>query len=335
MAPNKRKRSSTTSSTRKSPKQPRAKIPRIDTAEKKESTDLQINTIINNPGFVHISQKIFGHLDDKSQLNCRLVCKSWKTQMDQPYFWIKKLDQKGQSQNLHNQWIDLLQRLEKKIFFEQELRRCLMKWYGDMDNWNKKVLVGANLVHILAAYGNYNLIKFIDQEENIFTTPKNDGWTPIHLAAANGRAEMFKFMASNVKKPNEPMPADGMTPIHLAAFWGHIEIVKFLAPQIENPNIPNFAGKTPIDLASDEGRIQVLKSLYQISGKKLPSHLRKLDCTLDNDSLPKIHQVPILGEFKLRLHQKCINGQTYLSVYKLQLDRINIKTTESPKPAKI
>ena len=317
MAPNKRKRSSTTSSTRKSPKQPRAKIPRIDTAEKKESTDLQINTIINNPGFVHISQKIFGHLDDKSQLNCRLVCKSWKTQMDQPYFWIKKLDQKGQSKVLRDQWTDLLQRLEKKKFFEQELRRCLMKWYGDMDNWNKSVLIGANIVHILAAYGSYNLMKFISPQEDNFNVPKNDGWTPLHLAAANGKAEMFKYMASNVEKPNAPMPDDGMTPIHLAAFWGHIEIVNFMAPKEENPNVPNFDGKTPIDLAAEEGRIQVLKSLHQIIGKKLPNHLRKLDCTLDNNSLPKVLQVPILGEFKLRLHEKCINGQTYISVFKL------------------
>ena len=49
--------------------------------------------------------------------------------------------------------------LQKKNFFEQELRRCLMKWYRDMDNWNKSVLIGANIVHILAAYGNYNLMK--------------------------------------------------------------------------------------------------------------------------------------------------------------------------------
>ena len=207
-----------------------------------------------------------------------------------------------------------------------------MKWYGDLDNWNKSVLIGASLVHILAAYGNYNLMKFISQsqEKDIFNTPKNDGWTPIHLAAANGKAEMFKFMASNVENPNAPMSADGMTPIHLAAYWGHIEIVKFMGTQVGNPNIPNFDGKTPIDLAAEEGRIQVLKSLYQIIGKKLPSHLRKLDCTFDNNSLPKIFQVPILGEFKLRLHEKCINGQTYLSMFKLQLDRIK---PESPKSA--
>ena len=87
MPPNKRKRSSS----HRSPK-PRAKIPRITEKKESELPITTINTIISNPGFVHISQKIFGFLDDKSQLNCRLVCESWKTQIGKKHA-LKKYDQ--------------------------------------------------------------------------------------------------------------------------------------------------------------------------------------------------------------------------------------------------
>ena len=49
--------------------------------------------------------------------------------MDQPISWIKKLDKGDQSTQLHDAWIDLIQRIEKGFSLEQELIECLMKWY--------------------------------------------------------------------------------------------------------------------------------------------------------------------------------------------------------------
>ena len=73
-----------------------------------------MNSQISNPGFAHITNKILQSLDHQSQLNCRKVSHSFKRQVHQTYFWIKKCDLKGQSQNLHNAWMELLIDVEKR-----------------------------------------------------------------------------------------------------------------------------------------------------------------------------------------------------------------------------
>ena len=62
------------------------------------------------------------------------VCQSLKTHVDQPIFWIQKLDKEGQSKQLHDAWIDLAQRIQKGSLLEHELVKCLMKWYGKQIN---------------------------------------------------------------------------------------------------------------------------------------------------------------------------------------------------------
>ena len=48
--------------------------------------------ITNSLGLQHISESIFEFLDKINLLNCRLVCKSWKKLLNNPNFWLKKLE---------------------------------------------------------------------------------------------------------------------------------------------------------------------------------------------------------------------------------------------------
>ena len=73
----------------------------------------QVNTIIGNPGFPGINQNILFCLDHKSQMAYRQVCQSWKQEMDQPIFWIKKLNLKSHPNKLGNIWIDLVGRIQR------------------------------------------------------------------------------------------------------------------------------------------------------------------------------------------------------------------------------
>ena len=47
-----------------------------------------------NPAFHPLVEKMFGYLDKKNLDNCRLVSKSWKTVLDDPLFWLKKIEVK-------------------------------------------------------------------------------------------------------------------------------------------------------------------------------------------------------------------------------------------------
>ena len=78
---------------------------------KKKIVKPERNIVIGNPGFSGINQNILFCLNHKSQMAFRQVCQSWKEEVDQPLFWIKKLNLK--SQGLGNVWIDLVGRIQK------------------------------------------------------------------------------------------------------------------------------------------------------------------------------------------------------------------------------
>ena len=51
-----------------------------------------MESITKNSGLLHISEKVFKFLDQQSLMDCRMVNKSWKQVLDQPIFWLKKLN---------------------------------------------------------------------------------------------------------------------------------------------------------------------------------------------------------------------------------------------------
>ena len=77
----------------------------------------------------------------------------------------------------------------------------------------------------------------------------NEGYTPLHAAAQNGRIETFNaiIQMANVTDLN-PADYDGMTPLHFAAKHGHIQMVKALLSQVAEKNPVNNKGKTPKEL---------------------------------------------------------------------------------------
>ena len=168
-----------------------------------------------------ICEKIFLLLDDNDLRACRLVCHSWKAQVDYPYFKIKLSKQIGISEELQDTWIELIK--------YGKLPLC-KKWHGKY--WTP--------LHVAA--------------------PDPNGWTPLQRAAQYGSTETFKFLTPKVKNPNAPNP-DGWTALHIAAHKGHTGIFKFLAPQVENANAPNPNGWTTLHIAAQCGSTEIFKFL--------------------------------------------------------------------------
>ena len=96
------------------------------TMGKNKRMEPNLNTVVENPGFSIISRKISLLLDQDTLLSCRLVSQSFRERVDDPYFWIKKLENQDQSTELHDAWIDLLRRVEKGTSLENEVSRCMM-----------------------------------------------------------------------------------------------------------------------------------------------------------------------------------------------------------------
>ena len=184
-----------------------------------------MNSLLNNPGFSQITRKILICLDQENLESCRLVSNSWKFHVDQPCLWIKKLDQKGQSKELHDAWIDSLNRIEEGSSLNQELALCTMIFCQKFHLWKQDQLNGTSPIFIAARYGFTNIVKFMaSYGETLNLNAKMPGrpreWTIMLLAARHGYTEIVKFLAPKVKNPNAPTH-DGWTPIQMAAAYGY------------------------------------------------------------------------------------------------------------------
>ena len=93
-------------------------------------------------GIPFVGQKIFQVLPDEDLKRCRLVCKSWKGLIDDPIFWLKKLNANGQPKKVHQEWLDLIEKakshgvdktkfvssLMTKYFMLQKIRCNSVSW---------------------------------------------------------------------------------------------------------------------------------------------------------------------------------------------------------------
>ena len=75
-------------------------------------TECDTDTIIGNPGFPSINQNILFSMDHNSQMAFRQVCQSWRKQVDQPFFWIKKLNLKRNSREVGKIWIGFVRKIQ-------------------------------------------------------------------------------------------------------------------------------------------------------------------------------------------------------------------------------
>ena len=226
---------------------------------------METKIVIGNPGFSDINQTILSYLDHQSQMVFRQVCQSWKEEVDQPLFWIKKLNLKSYPKGLGNVWIDLVGRIQKGSDLEKDVTECLMKWYGKYQLYAEDALEGMSPTHIAAVFGCTNIVIFVASYTEDVNVPRSDGWTPLHIAAQYGSTEIFKILAPQVENPNDPNP-DELTPLHIAAQYGSTEIFKFLAPQVENPYDPNPFGFTTLQIAKNNNHTEIVEALLQVIG---------------------------------------------------------------------
>ena len=59
--------------------------------------------------FHNIREKIFNFLPTEDILNCRLVNQAWKEILDNPTFWLNKLNANGQPKSVSEAWLSMIE----------------------------------------------------------------------------------------------------------------------------------------------------------------------------------------------------------------------------------
>ena len=96
-----------------------------------------------------------------------------------------------------------------------------------------------------------------------------DGFTPLHLAAINGRKDLCQLIMKNLADKNpestQNVPLFGLTPLHLAAREGHFSICELILKNVGNKNPYDKLRRSPLNMAARRGHLSICHLLYENS----------------------------------------------------------------------
>ena len=92
------------------------------------------NLIENSNLATDIGRKITNLLEMESLQSCRLVNSSMKNMVDDPRFWLQKLDKKGLAKEHLIKWRKLINVVENTDLAEN-VTKCLIKMYQYFSEW--------------------------------------------------------------------------------------------------------------------------------------------------------------------------------------------------------
>ena len=116
-----------------------------------------------------------------------------------------------------------------------------------------------NAMHAASFHGNKECVKYLletSEGHKLVGSKDKDGWTPFHLAAQEGHADVIKCFLSNPRIDVEIINSQAnnkCTPIHTAAWKGEFQMVKLLLDHHADTTLKDSKGWTPLHVASQNG----------------------------------------------------------------------------------
>jgi uncharacterized protein len=102
--------------------------------------------------------------------------------------------------------------------------------------------------------------ELLKNDPNLVFSKDEDGFTPLHLAAANGHTGIVEFLLTTRAEVNSKDNA-GSTPLHQAAAGQHNDIVELLLAQKADVDATDKHGLTPLHYAALSNNQDVVRSL--------------------------------------------------------------------------
>ncbi|KAI8478668.1 hypothetical protein Bbelb_436040 [Branchiostoma belcheri] len=116
-------------------------------------------------------------------------------------------------------------------------------------------------IHQAAKIGDLDRLKELaTYSEELVSQMDERGWTPLHVACANGRLEVVKHLSVKTANLYKETPT-GYTPMHIAAMNGHVNCMMVLHAMGCPINSRSALSQTPLHLAAMNGHPECCKWL--------------------------------------------------------------------------
>ena len=196
--------------------------------------------------FPDIGEKILHYLDLKTLKNCEQVCQSWKSIMDNPLFWLKKLKSLGQPIQVTEEWyriivIDPEDLILKKSLAVHLRNRNYRLTFGNCIYCRKTFELKAYQTHFIENHIT-NICFFCD--EYFGSKRAFDKHVKNHISEEINEMPIMtaiRFESMEILRLLEQMDFDfdkqinGTFPVFNALKWKRFEALKFLNSKMKNP----------------------------------------------------------------------------------------------------
>jgi len=131
-------------------------------------------------------------------------------------------------------------------------------------NVENGILNGLSPMFAAAQNGHVEFMKYLCRECGAQSDPPasdKSSVTPLFYACKEGRLEAVQFLVKRGANPNRQLE-DGTCPIFIACEYGQLDVVRYLIRSLKvDVEVPRNDGKTALRVASENGHVQVLRSL--------------------------------------------------------------------------
>ena len=253
-----------------------------------------------NLRFQHISEQIFGCLDNESLANCQEVCKSWNNFLDGQKLLHARiiLETVTKYHKVGKSWFQVFNKCNTKTIMDlriavehvyQELGifatyKEEMDWAVSKEHHNQSELRCVSPLHIAAAFGQLSLFNDILQRvESKF--PLDDLCrSTLHYAAINDHLNIFESIVAidgNILPSSTyNLTIPPTTPLDMAALNNSLKVCRYIVENIQDPYHACMQEWTPLHEAAVRGHIEVYKIYMEkvvdknpLSGGLTPLHL--------------------------------------------------------------
>jgi ankyrin repeat protein len=115
--------------------------------------------------------------------------------------------------------------------------------------------------------GNLKVVqKYVTQEPAVVNN-KIFAWSPIQMAANNGRLNVIKYLVEKGAEKDYQHPLTKMTALHLAAYDGFEDVVKYLAAPGADVNLKLKGDVSILRAVRDEGNTKMVELLTSLGAK--------------------------------------------------------------------
>ena len=138
--------------------------------------------------FFHLGQQIFSQIDDQSFVNCRIVGRSWKSNIDAEEFAWTKITKKFPCES---------GKIPLHIAAMTGQTKKFVKLFDEAKDKNPNDFNGVTPYHLAAKNGHLEICLMIHQHletsfDNEINPQDHHKYTPFHYAAARGHEKICK-----------------------------------------------------------------------------------------------------------------------------------------------